>query len=63
MATESAPSVDVFTKNDPDTDKLVLRYKDGSYWLTLHCDSSGDLVFTDSAGQTATLDISAGTIS
>lgn len=55
MATESASSADVFVKTDPDTDKLVLRYKDGSVWITLHCDSSGNLIVTDNEGNTGTV--------
>ena len=53
MATESASSVDVFVKTDSvNGDKLVLRYVTGSAWITLHCDSSGDLVITDNLGNT-----------
>lgn len=56
MATESASSVDVFIKNDSvNGDKLVLRYVDGSKWITLHCDSSGDLIVTDNDGNTGTV--------
>ena len=56
MATESASSVDVFVKTDSvNGDKLVLRYVDGSVWITLHCDSSGNLIVTDNLGNTGTV--------
>lgn len=55
MAIESTSSVDVFIETDPDGDKLVLRYKDGSKWIKLTCDSSGDLIVTDNDGNTGTV--------
>lgn len=56
MATESASSVDVFVKTDSvNGDKLVLRHVDGTVWITLHCDLSGNLIVTDEAGNTGTV--------
>ena len=56
MVTESTSSVDVFVKPDSvNGDKLVLRYKTGSKWILLHCDSSGNLIVTDNDGNTGTV--------
>jgi len=62
MATESSRSVDVFIEADDDGDKLVFRYKDGSKWFKIHCDSTGNLIITDNDGNETTIVTSAGTI-
>lgn len=62
MAIESTSSTDVFIENDPDGDKLVIRYKDGSKWFKITCDSSGDLIITDNDDNVVTLTTSTGTI-
>ena len=62
MGIESTSSTDVFIETDDDGDKLVIRYKDGSKWFKLTCDSSGDLIITDNDGNIVTLTTSTGTI-
>ena len=62
MAGESTPSADIFIETAVGGDKLVFRYKDGSKWFKLYCDSSGNLIITDNDGNEAKVVTSAGTI-
>ena len=64
MATESASSVDVFVKPDSvNGDRLIIRHVNGSEWVTMYCDSNGNLIFLDTAGtKKATMDITTGTL-
>lgn len=63
MGIETTSSTDIFIETDSvDGDKLVIRYKDGSKWFKLTCDSSGDLIITDNDGNVVTLTTSTGTL-